>query len=788
MTTIPTLDVKSRPSPETDMRWVRWLGSMLDGSTSTGTITIKADRTSPLLDDDPDQPRSILPNPITSAVQEVNLVEDIGTRKYMYVAVPVPASDDPDLVGYGFTYTAEIKLKNGAQFGPYTFTVPLSTPATGLWLNKVAAATPAPGEALPQITKAEFDDAVARILVLESMGGAGGAPHAASHGPGGVDAVALSATQITTGVIAPARLGAGTADSSTVLFGDGSWKMVPGGSGSDPDAVKLSGDQTVSGVKSFTQAPSVPDGSWTFATTTGLQDALDGKAPTASPAFTGTVTGVTKAMVGLGNVDNTADTAKTINASQIISGVIPAARLGTGLAGASTVLYGDGTWKTAPTGGGGGTGEVPPGTPIVRFANPDMTWPTDLPTPTAAQPLILYADISSDPDMLAYPAPPLHTRNQWMRYHGPEPIEQMPTVTVASSNVNGRTATFTATPNPTPETTIIGFAWTFTQGGVSTGQTGTGQSVTKTAPNAGEYTATVVVTDSNGMTATASHTVTLTEGQVTVTARGTVDGMTVEWAGTGTDPEGEPITYSWTGTDGLTGTGATLSKTYTTSGTKSATVTATDSKGTTATATATVSVSAPVTGAFTSDTFTTASTDVLNRDTEPMATNGGTAVKPLGVGQPARVSIASGRLKLDTGDTNNVNVTYPNSAMDPKVAVTIPMHSGDPLFRFTCYWNGTQSVYALFEAGGKITWGRFDGASTTTGVMQATGAWTTGDRVELSYVGTTFRVLVTRAGATHADLTTTITRPSAVASSQAGVRQDRVYQNIELDDLWIGSA
>ena len=788
MTTIPTLDVKSRPSPETDMRWVRWLGSMLDGSTSTGTITIKADRTSPLLDDDPDQPRSILPNPITSAVQEVNLVEDIGTRKYMYVAVPVPASDDPDLVGYGFTYTAEIKLKNGAQFGPYTFTVPLSTPATGLWLNKVAAATPAPGEALPQITKAEFDDAVARILVLESMGGAGGAPHAASHGPGGVDAVALSATQITTGVIAPARLGAGTADSSTVLFGDGSWKMVPGGSGSDPDAVKLSGDQTVSGVKSFTQAPSVPDGSWTFAKTTGLQDALDGKAPTASPAFTGTVTGVTKAMVGLGNVDNTADTAKTINASQITSGVIPAARLGTGLAGASTVLYGDGTWKTAPTGGGGGTGEVPPGTPIVRFANPDMTWPTDLPTPTAAQPLILYADISSDPDMLAYPAPPLHTRNQWMRYHGPEPIEQMPTVTVASSNVNGRTATFTATPNPTPETTIIGFAWTFTQGGVSTGQTGTGQSVTKTAPNAGEYTATVVVTDSNGMTATASHTVTLTEGQVTVTARGTVDGMTVEWAGTGTDPEGEPITYSWTGTDGLTGTGATLSKTYTTSGTKSATVTATDSKGTTATATATVSVSAPVTGAFTSDTFTTASTDVLNRDTEPMATNGGTAVKPLSVAQPARVSIASGRLKLDTQGTNNVNVTYPNSAMDPKVAVTIPMHSGDPLFRFTCYWNGTQSVYALFEAGGKITWGRYDGANTTTGVMQATGAWTTGDRVELSYVGTTFRVLVTRAGATHADLTTTITRPSAVASSQAGVRQDRIYQNIELDDLWIGSA
>ena len=97
-------------------------------------------------------------------------------------------------------------------------------------------------------------------------------------------------------------------------------------------------------------------------------------------------------------------------------------------------------------------------------------------------------------------------------------------------------------------------------------------------------------------------------------------------------------------------------------------------------------------------------------------------------------------------------------------------------------------MYALLEAGGKITWGRYDGANTTTGVMQATGAWTTGDRIELSYVGTTFRALVTRAGATHVDLTATISRPSAVASSQAGVRQDRTYQSIELDDLWIGAA
>ena len=43
-------------------------------------------------------------------------------------------------------------------------------------------------------------------------------------------------------------------------------------------------------------------------------DAADGlKAPLASPTFTGTVAGITKAMVGLGNVDNTADSAKPVS-------------------------------------------------------------------------------------------------------------------------------------------------------------------------------------------------------------------------------------------------------------------------------------------------------------------------------------------------------------------------------------------------------------------------------------------------------------------------------------------
>lgn len=49
---------------------------------------------------------------------------------------------------------------------------------------------------------------------------------------------------------------------------------------------------------------------------TAQQTALDLKAPLASPTFTGTVSGVTAAMVGLGNVTNTADSAKPVSTAQ----------------------------------------------------------------------------------------------------------------------------------------------------------------------------------------------------------------------------------------------------------------------------------------------------------------------------------------------------------------------------------------------------------------------------------------------------------------------------------------
>ena len=51
-----------------------------------------------------------------------------------------------------------------------------------------------------------------------------------------------------------------------------------------------------------------------FSTT--ITNSLALKAPIASPTFTGTVSGITKSMVGLANVDNTSDMNKTVSTAQ----------------------------------------------------------------------------------------------------------------------------------------------------------------------------------------------------------------------------------------------------------------------------------------------------------------------------------------------------------------------------------------------------------------------------------------------------------------------------------------
>jgi len=95
-----------------------------------------------------------------------------------------------------------------------------------------------------------------------------------------------------------------------------------------------------------------------IANTTGLQAALDLKSPLASPTFTGTVSGITAAMVGLGSVDNVADASKPVSTAQAAADAVVQAyaiqranHTGTQAVGTITGLGGAATLSVGTTAG-----------------------------------------------------------------------------------------------------------------------------------------------------------------------------------------------------------------------------------------------------------------------------------------------------------------------------------------------------------------------------------------------------------------------------------------------------
>jgi hypothetical protein len=144
-----------------------------------------------------------------------------------------------------------------------------------------------------------------------------------------------------------------------------------------PLAVSITGTQANPVLNFVIPAGSAPP--WAISDTTDLQAALDAKAstaslasyaPLASPTFTGTVSGITAAMVGLGNVSNLApanlpvstatqsvlDLKAPLSGATLTSATVNGVTLSTAQ-GTGTFLRGDGTYA-APPGGGGGTGDV----------------------------------------------------------------------------------------------------------------------------------------------------------------------------------------------------------------------------------------------------------------------------------------------------------------------------------------------------------------------------------------------------------------------------------------------
>lgn len=162
------------------------------------------------------------------------------------------------------------------------------------------------------------------------------------------------------------------------------------------DAIDLGTDTTGSYVQNLVAGTgvSVTNNSGEAATPTIAVDTTV-IAPLASPTFTGTVSGVTKTMVGLGNVDNTSDANKPVStaqqtaldlkaplASPTFTGTVTlpdnTVALGTKTTGdyVATITGGTGVSSTAATSGEGTTHTLSIGQSVATNANPTFAGAT----------------------------------------------------------------------------------------------------------------------------------------------------------------------------------------------------------------------------------------------------------------------------------------------------------------------------------------------------------------------------------------------------------------------------
>ena len=168
----------------------------------------------------------------------------------------------------------------------------------------------------------------------------------------------LTADDVASGTFPASRLGTGTPTGSNFLAGDGVWKVpsatitLPAtfGTATTPDALA---DLTIAATAS-TQKPFVIQGAPTHTANLFEIQTSDGST-LMSVSSTGNI-GISGSF-GADSLSGIGSGITSLNASNLSSGTVPTARLGSGTASTSTYLRGDNTWQTistAPSGAAGG--------------------------------------------------------------------------------------------------------------------------------------------------------------------------------------------------------------------------------------------------------------------------------------------------------------------------------------------------------------------------------------------------------------------------------------------------
>ena len=167
-----------------------------------------------------------------------------------------------------------------------------------------------------------------------------------------------------------------------------------------------------------------------------------------------------------------------------------------------------------------------------------------------------------------------------------------------SAPVTGLSVAVDATASTVADGATLTYAWNFGDGA----STGPGATANHTYAVGGDYTITLVVTDSLGVTATTSHQVTVAHADPSAVFSTETTGLTLAVDASGSAAgDSATLSFAWDFGDGGTATGAKPSHTYTASGTYTVVLVVTDSLGSTATTSHAVTVAheAP-TASFTS--------------------------------------------------------------------------------------------------------------------------------------------------------------------------------------------